>query len=111
MTQQTQQPVNAAPAIVPLRTLAELGDEGKRGGLEMDLTPRSPFLVDPGWYERYWYGDRSPSRWGVLANALCRLSSVLPRVGHIICRATAHTTSILVRLGGTTSKVRTSGIG
>jgi hypothetical protein len=70
MTQQAYRSGNSAPAIAPLRTLAELGDEGTGRLAETDLTPRSPFPVNPGWYERYWYGDRSLSRWGLVAETL-----------------------------------------
>ena len=87
-THQTQQSGHAAPAIAPLRTLAELGDGGIRRVVETDLTPRWPFAVDPGWYERYWYGDRSPSRWGLLVNTLRRLSSEVSAI--------AQATSLLV---------------
>jgi hypothetical protein len=44
-THQTQQSGHAAPAIAPLRTLAELGDGGIRRVVETDLTPRWPFAV------------------------------------------------------------------
>jgi hypothetical protein len=97
MTQQAYKSGHSAPAIAPLRTLAELGDEGTGRLAETDLTPRSPFSVDPGWYERYWYGDWSPSRWGLLANTVWRLCGEMPRVAETLRSATARTMSGLVQ--------------
>jgi hypothetical protein len=79
------------PAIAPLRTLAELGDKGTGRCAEMDLTPRWPFPVHPDWYERYWYGDQSPSRWGILVNTVWRLCSEVPRAAETIRRRSART--------------------
>lgn len=80
---QTQQSGDATPAIASLCRLAELRDGGIIPRIvETDLTPRWPFAVDPGWYERHWYGDRSPSRWGVLVNTLRRLPSEMPAIAH-----------------------------
>jgi hypothetical protein len=92
MNQQTQQSGGITRAITPIRSLAELGDEGNYRIAERALIPVLPFSVDPGWYEKYWYGNRPPSRWSLLDNALRRLSSEVHRVGDIIRRA------ILVRL-------------
>lgn len=97
MNQQTQQPGGNTRAITPIRSLAELGDEENYRVAERTLTPVLPFSVDPGWYEKYWYGNRPPSRWGLLANALHRLSSEVRCMGGIIRRA------ILVRLTETAS--------
>jgi hypothetical protein len=97
MTQQAYKSGHSAPAIAPLRTLAELGDEGTGRLTETDLTPRSPFPVNPGWYERYWCGDRSPSRWGLLANTVWRLCGEMPRVAETLRSASARTMSGLVR--------------
>jgi hypothetical protein len=88
---------HSAPAIAPLRTLAELGDEGTGRLADTDLTPRSPFPVNPGWYERYWYGDRSPSRWGLLANTVWRRCGEMPRVAETLRSAIARTMSGLVQ--------------
>lgn len=41
----------------------------------------SPFPVDPGWYERYWYGHRSPSRWSLLVDAAPRLCREARHIG------------------------------
>jgi hypothetical protein len=52
----------------------ERGDEGIRRVMEMTLAVL-PFPMDHGWFERYWYGDSSPSMWGNLfatAHSLCR---------------------------------------
>ncbi len=98
MIQQTQQSDGATRAIAPLRTLAELGDEGVRRVVETDLTPRSTFPVDPRWYEKYWYGDRSPSKWGLPATALRRVCCEAPLVSDSIVRAIERTASALVRL-------------
>jgi hypothetical protein len=96
MIQQTYKAGDTAPAITPLRTLAELGDEGTGRLAATDLTPRSPFPVDPGWYERYWY-DRPPSRWGLLASSAGRLGCEVARVGAAARRAAARTKSGLVQ--------------
>jgi len=84
MVQQTQQSGYAAPAIFPLRTLLELGGEGMRQLAETDLTPRLPFPVSPGWYERHWYADRPPSRWGFLASIVRQLCWKAPRVDETV---------------------------
>jgi hypothetical protein len=97
MTQQACKTSDSAPAIVPLRTLAELGDEGTGRLAATDLTPRLPFPAHPGWYERYWYGDRPRSRWGLLANTATWLCGEVPRVGEAARRAAARTISGLVQ--------------
>lgn len=54
MTQQTQMSSNTASAFAPIL---------------------SPFAEGPGWYERRWYGHRSPLPSGILISAprrLCR---------------------------------------
>jgi hypothetical protein len=33
-----------------------------------------PLLVDPGWYESYWYGDRPPPRRRSVSPGLARLA-------------------------------------
>ena len=109
MNQQTQQLGGNTRSITPIRSLAELGDEGNYRIAAP--TPSSTFPVDPGWYEKYWYGDRLPSRWGLLANALRRLSSEVHRVGDIMRRASTCSRRSLVRLTGTTGTVRNSGDG
>ncbi len=76
----TQQSRNTAPAIAPLRTLWGLGDEGMRRTAAA-VSRLSPFPVDPGWYERYWYGDRSPSTWGMLVDTARRLCRDAPPIG------------------------------
>jgi hypothetical protein len=91
MTQQAYNSGDATPAIAPLRTLAELGDEETGRCAETDLTPRWPFPVHPDWYERCWYGDRSPSRWGGLVNTVWRLCSGVPRVAKTVRRVSART--------------------
>jgi hypothetical protein len=91
MTPQTDKSAVTAPEIAPLRTLAVLGDEGTGRCTKTDLTPRSSFPVHPDWYERYWYGDQSPSRWGVLVNTVWRLCSGMPRVAETIRRVSART--------------------
>src|SRR5689334_7312917 len=78
MTPQTD--TSPVTAIAPLRTLAALGDEGTGRCAKTDLTPRVSFPVHPDWYERYWYGDRSPSRWDLLVKAVWRLCSEMPRI-------------------------------
>ena len=95
MSQQTQQSSNVGPAIAPLRTLAELGDEGIRRAVETDLALL--FRVDSGWYERHWYGDRSPSTWGILVNTARSLCREAPRVGATICRSIVRATSVRIR--------------
>lgn len=90
MSQQAHQSGGAAPAITPLRTPRDFGDEGIRQIMQMDLTLLSPLPVDRGWYERYWYGDASPSRWGNLIDTACRLCREVSRVGsgwHAIWRS------------------------
>jgi hypothetical protein len=77
MTRQAHMSGGAIPAVASLRTLAELGDEGTGRIAETDLTPRSPFPVRHDWYERYWYGDRSPARWGFLTNLVWRFCSAI----------------------------------
>ena len=42
----------------------------QRPGSGMDFGLLSPCPVDAGWYERYWYGDNSPSRLSVLLNVI-----------------------------------------
>jgi hypothetical protein len=108
MNQQTQQSGYATPASAPLCTLTKLGDEGMRQVTETDLTPLSPFSVNPGWYERYWYGDRPPSRWALLASICASALREAQRIGETTCRAIARAMSVRVRLSGTTSKVWTS---
>ena len=39
----------------------------------MDFGLLSPYPVDAGWYERYWYGDAAPSRSRILLNAARQL--------------------------------------
>jgi hypothetical protein len=97
MTQQSYKAGDTASAIKPLRTLAELGDEGTGRLAATDLTPRSPFPVHPGWYERYWYGDRQPSRWGLLASSAGRLGYEVTRVGAAARRAAVRTKRDLVQ--------------
>jgi hypothetical protein len=63
MAKQLYKAGDTAAAIAPLRSLAELGDERTERLAATDLTPRLPFPVLPGWYERYWYGNRPQSRW------------------------------------------------
>jgi hypothetical protein len=105
MTQQTQPPRTATPTIAPLRTLAELDEnEAMRQTVETDLTPQSPFAVHPGWYERYWYGDRPPSRWGTLASTVRRYCCDVPRVGDTICHAIARTMTVFARHTGAAPK-------
>lgn len=96
MTKQAYKAGDTAAAIAPLRTLAELGDEGTGRLVATDLTPRLPFPVHPGWYERYWYGDRQRSRWG-LVDTVRRLCGEVPRVGETVRSATARTMSGLVQ--------------
>jgi hypothetical protein len=36
--------------------------------------PMSDFIVDPGWYEAYWYGDRLRSERRSLSGNLARLA-------------------------------------
>ena len=66
----------------------------KRPGDEMDFGLYLPWPVDAGWYERYWYGDRSPSRFGVLVNVarqLCRKAlSAARRVDRRLCETRCH---------------------
>jgi hypothetical protein len=45
----------------------------QRPGSGMDFGVLSPCPVDAGWYERYWYGDKSPSRLSFLLNAMQRV--------------------------------------
>jgi hypothetical protein len=97
MAQQDRKAGDTAPAIAPLRTLAELGDEGTGRPSATDLTPRLPFPVHPGWYERYWYGDRPRSRWALLANTVGRLFGEVPRLGAAARRSAARTKSSLVQ--------------
>jgi hypothetical protein len=51
------------------------------GGGELDFGLLSPCSMDAGWYERYWYGDNSPSRLGILLDAVFRLFREAPRIG------------------------------
>jgi hypothetical protein len=88
MTQQEQQLGSAASAVAPLRTLKEWGDEGIRRGSKVDLTAL-PFPVSP-WYERYWYGDGSPSTWGILGTTARWLRREVPRVGSEMARAVTY---------------------
>jgi hypothetical protein len=92
MTKQAYQAGDTAAPIAPLRTLAELGDDGMgRLAAATDMTPRLPFPIHPGWYERYWYGDHSPSRWGVLINAVWRHCSEISRIAETIRRVSPRT--------------------
>jgi hypothetical protein len=59
MTHQTQTSGNIASAFAPIL---------------------SPFAEGPDWYERRWYGQRSPLPWGMLISAPCRLCREAPRV-------------------------------
>ena len=55
----------------------------------MDFGLLSPYPVDAGWYERYWYGDAASSRSRILLNAvqqLCRQLSGAYRASLAICR-------------------------
>jgi hypothetical protein len=88
MAKQAYKAGDTAAAIAPLRTLAELGDEGTGRLAATDLTPRLPFPVFPGWYERYWYGNRPQSRWGLLADTVWRLCGEMPRVAETLRSAT-----------------------
>jgi hypothetical protein len=97
MAQQACKASETAPAIAPLRTLAELGDEGTGRLAATDLTPRLPLSVHSGWYERYWYSDRPRSRWGLLASTVGRLCGEVPRLGAAARRAAARTKSGLVQ--------------
>ena len=45
----------------------------KRPGSEMDFGLLSPCRVYADWYERYWYGDSSPSRLSFPLNAVRRV--------------------------------------
>jgi hypothetical protein len=91
MTQQANKSGDSTPAIAPLRTLAELGDEGTGRCAKTDLTPRLPFPVYPGWYESYWFGDRLPSKWGVLVNTVWGLCTEMSRIAESIRRVSPHT--------------------
>jgi hypothetical protein len=79
MTHQSRRSGNAAAAVTPLRILAELGDVGIFRVVGTDLNLWSPCLVNPGWYERHWYGYRSPSKWGILVDTARRLCREVPR--------------------------------
>jgi hypothetical protein len=91
MIEQASKAGDTTPAIAPLRTLAELGDEGTGRRGETDLTPRLPFSIHPDWYDRYWYGDRSPSRRRVLVGVVWRLCGELPRAAQTLRRVAART--------------------
>jgi hypothetical protein len=95
MIKQTLKAGDMAAAIAPLRTLTELGDAGTgRPAAATDLTPRS---VHPGWYDRYWYGDRPQSKWTLLANVVCRLCGEVLRLGETLRGAIARATSGLIQ--------------
>jgi hypothetical protein len=86
MTQQAPKSGSVAPAVAPLGTSEERGNGGIRQVMGMDL-PVLPFSVDHDWYERYWYGDRSPSMWGKLVTTARSLCREVPRVGSAVARA------------------------
>lgn len=70
-----------APAAGQLFCLVDLGDgDGLCRASETDLTPKTPFSLDPGWYEAHWYGDRSRPTWYQTRNIL-RCSRAIARRG------------------------------
>ena len=85
MSSETNISAMIAPETAPLRTLAALGDEGMASA-KTDLAPRSSFPVHPDWYERYWYGERSQSRWRVLADTVWWLGREMSRIAEAIRR-------------------------
>ena len=109
MIQGAQQSGVTAPAIAPIRTLAELGEAATRRVVATDPILRLPFQVDPRWYESYWYSDRAPSKWSLPANALRRSGREVARASEAICHLIARSISALVRLARTPGKARTSG--
>lgn len=73
------------PAAGKLSCLVDLGggDEIRRAS-ETDLTPRRPFHVDPGWYEDYWYSDRSGPTWCQAHNILLYSRGIVRRIAENI---------------------------
>jgi hypothetical protein len=47
---------------------------------ELDFGPLPPWPVDAGWYGRHRYSDDSPSRLGILPNAVLQLCRQAPRM-------------------------------
>jgi len=109
MIQGAQQSGGTTPAIAPIRTLAELGEEATQRVVAADRVRRLPLQMDPRWYEQYWYSDRAPSKWRLLARALRRSGREAARVSKAIGNVVAHPTNVLGRLAGGPGKVRTSG--
>ena len=60
----THRLTTTSPAAAQLFCPVDRGDgDGIRRTAETDLTPRTPFSVDPAWYEAYWYRPSSESAW------------------------------------------------
>lgn len=86
-----------ALAAGQLFCLVDLGDgDGIRRASETDLTPRTPFSVDPAWYEAYWYRHSSGSTRSEAGTMLRRSHAIARRVTEKTCHAIARKASSLV---------------